>query len=154
MNLTREQILNDAMTDDNEKTFAGGITVRRIGVREELLMEMAGSPFLKPENLKTLLEGSVPAGMKLQDAHEMIFICATDPQTTRELLRSGRHLFEDAVFGFLSKIPSRQTLEAMIRYLCLDLLGIKAATFDTIAEHDSAAEKNGQSPAASHSLHT
>lgn len=147
MNLTREQILNDAMTEANAKTFDGGVTVRRIGVREELLMEMAGSPFLKPENLKTLSEGNVPAGMKLRDAHEMIFICATDPAVTRELLRSGRHLFEDAVFGFLQKIPSRKTLEEMIRYLCLDLLGIKAATFDTLQDGAGSTGKNAQSPA-------
>jgi len=105
---TREQVLNDAITSSNEKHFPGGITLRRIGVREELLMEMAGSPFLRADVMEKLAQGSLPEGLKVQDAHEMIFICAENPETTRELLRTSRTLFEDAVFSFLQKIPSRE----------------------------------------------
>ena len=148
MKNSREQILNDAITDANEKTFSPGLTLRRIGVREELLLEMSGNPFLSPEVLKTLADGTVPAQATLQHAQEMLFICCTPPATTRELLRAGRNLFEDAVFAFLEKIPSREVEAEMITYLLRDLLGIKAASFDVLPESDGSAGKNVPSPAA------
>lgn len=142
----REQILNDAMSAASEKTFTPEITLRRIGVREETLMEMAGSPFLKPEVLAKFRDGEVPEGVTLLQTQELLFICSTPPETVRDLLKAGRELFEDAVFAFLEKIPSREVQTEMIIYVLGDLIGIRAALFKS-AEESAGTSKNAHSPA-------
>lgn len=149
---SREHILNESMTADNEKTFAPGFTVRRISPTEEFLLSKIGSPILSAPSLAKIAEDPEAAGKTFTtDAlYDLLFICSEEPQTVRALIRGGgRAAFDDAVFAFVRKLPSREAVDEAVRWLIADIYGISLAQFDAVPDESSSAprsRKNARSP--------
>jgi hypothetical protein len=121
---TTPAVVRDALL--GQAIQIGDVTLPVIMLGHILLLEKIGSPFVSPER------GVEPTNEQVTEA---LFVLNTPASTVQQLLRTGRHAFEDAVLTFATTKVRLHDMRAIGSALGAQLL----AASSTVIGNDSPA---------------
>lgn len=144
--MTREQHLENAVIGESERVF-GGLTVRKITPRDEILFGRVGCDLLALSTLKKLSGEETGATDEVTESIvKAVFVCSQDPFRMLRLSGAGKDIFETAFFEWLGTVE-RKDLQAASAWILESALEIAAATFEVLSSQTEIDSKNAPSPA-------
>lgn len=145
---TRIQILQDAILSDDTFTPTDGLTIRKIGLQEEALLSDLNIDILTPAKLAAVVNEELATkniSKETEDiARRLVFICSSNPEEMRKLIRAGKESFEDAYFSWLGTIKMEDLVPAIV-WIFKSIIEISAALFSVEDSGDES--KNAPIPA-------
>lgn len=145
--MTREEILNLAMTSPDELELFAGASIRKHDLQAEVMCARCGIALPSAEIFVEAAKNPIELLKVFPQLSEYVFIHAEDRGVIEKLVYESPSKIPLEADRFFGKIPPER-LEAMLMFIYFDTAALAAAKAKIIDEGSGVVSKNAPSPAA------